>query len=152
MCNPFYSLCFISTMEFAYTCVGTPYYLSPEICENRPYNNKTDIWSLGCVLYELCALKHPFEGSSLHQLVLKICRGYFQPVSPKYSYDLRALISQLFKVSPRDRPSVNSILRKPFLQKLVLRYLPPEVSALYCCLPREKGVLCYKQFCLVLFC
>ncbi|EOB04852.1 Serine/threonine-protein kinase Nek5, partial [Anas platyrhynchos] len=133
-----------NTMEFAYTCVGTPYYLSPEICENRPYNNKTDIWSLGCVLYELCALKHPvilivlfllfslikFEGSSLHQLVLKICRGYFQPVSPKYSYDLRALISQLFKVSPRDRPSVNSILRKPFLQKLVLRYLPPECFGL----------------------
>ncbi|KAM6099380.1 serine/threonine-protein kinase Nek5 [Theristicus caerulescens] len=117
-----------STMEFAHTCVGTPYYLSPEICENRPYNNKTDIWSLGCVLYELCALKHPFEGNSLHQLVLKICRGHFHPVSPNYSYDLRILISQLFKISPRDRPSINSILRKPFLQKLVLRYLPPEIT------------------------
>ncbi|KAM6144661.1 serine/threonine-protein kinase Nek5 [Phoenicopterus ruber ruber] len=117
-----------STMEFAHTCVGTPYYLSPEICENQPYNNKTDIWSLGCVLYELCALKHPFEGNSLHQLVLKICRGRFQPVSPNYSYDLRILISQLFKISPRDRPSINSILRKPFLQKLVLRYLPPEIT------------------------
>ncbi|NWH28247.1 NEK5 kinase, partial [Grus americana] len=119
-----------STMEFAHTCVGTPYYLSPEICENRPYNNKTDIWSLGCVLYELCALKHPvstFEGNSLHQLVLKICRGRFHPVSPNYSYDLRILISQLFKISPRDRPSISSILRKPFLQKLVLRYLPPEI-------------------------
>nr|XP_009941128.1 PREDICTED: serine/threonine-protein kinase Nek5 [Opisthocomus hoazin] len=115
-----------STMELAHTCVGTPYYLSPEICENRPYNNKTDIWSLGCVLYELCALKHPFEGNSLHQLVLKICRGHFHPVSPNYSYDLRILISQLFKISPRDRPSINSILRKPFLQKLVLKYLPPE--------------------------
>ncbi|KFQ62602.1 Serine/threonine-protein kinase Nek5, partial [Pelecanus crispus] len=128
------------TTEFAHTCVGTPYYLSPEICENRPYNNKTDIWSLGCVLYELCALKHPviltvlfllfslikFEGNSLHQLVLKICRGHFHPVSPNYSYDLRILISQLFKISPRDRPSINSILRKPFLQKLILRYLPPE--------------------------
>ncbi|NXD95107.1 NEK5 kinase, partial [Chaetorhynchus papuensis] len=120
-----------STTEFAHTCVGTPYYLSPEICENRPYNNKTDIWSLGCVLYELCALKHPvstFQGNSLHELVLKICRGRFQPVSPNYSYDLRILISLLFKVSPRDRPSINSILRKPFLQKLVLRYLPPEVT------------------------
>ncbi|NWY66011.1 NEK5 kinase, partial [Erithacus rubecula] len=120
-----------STTEFAHTCVGTPYYLSPEICENRPYNNKTDIWSLGCVLYELCALKHPvstFQGNSLHELVLKICRGHFQPVSPNYSYDLRILISQLFKISPRDRPSINSILRKPFLQKLVLRYLPPEVT------------------------
>ncbi|NXL71007.1 NEK5 kinase, partial [Leptocoma aspasia] len=120
-----------STTEFAHTCVGTPYYLSPEICENRPYNNKTDIWSLGCVLYELCALKHPvstFQGNSLHELVLKICRGRFPPVSPNYSYDLRILISQLFKISPRDRPSINSILRKPFLQKLVLRYLPPEVT------------------------
>ncbi|NXH40845.1 NEK5 kinase, partial [Dicaeum eximium] len=120
-----------STTEFAHTCVGTPYYLSPEICENRPYNNKTDIWSLGCVLYELCALKHPvstFQGKSLHELVVKICRGRFQPVSPNYSYDLRILISQLFKISPRDRPSINSILRKPFLQKLVLRYLPPEVT------------------------
>uniref|UniRef100_A0A663F3P2 non-specific serine/threonine protein kinase n=1 Tax=Aquila chrysaetos chrysaetos TaxID=223781 RepID=A0A663F3P2_AQUCH len=127
-----------STTEFAHTCVGTPYYLSPEICENRPYNNKTDVWSLGCVLYELCALKHPFEGNSLHQLVLKICRGHFHPVSPNYSYDLRILISQLFNISPKDRPSVNSILRKPFLQNLVLRYLPPEVSAFYCCLLREK--------------
>ncbi|KFV83226.1 Serine/threonine-protein kinase Nek5, partial [Struthio camelus australis] len=115
-----------NTMELACTCVGTPYYLSPEICENQPYNNKTDIWSLGCVLYELCALKHPFEGNSLHQLVLKICRGHFQPVSPNYSYDLRILISQLFKISPRDRPSINSILRKPFLEKLIVRHLPPE--------------------------
>ncbi|XP_068786023.1 serine/threonine-protein kinase Nek5 isoform X1 [Struthio camelus] len=116
-----------NTMELACTCVGTPYYLSPEICENQPYNNKTDIWSLGCVLYELCALKHPFEGNSLHQLVLKICRGHFQPVSPNYSYDLRILISQLFKISPRDRPSINSILRKPFLEKLIVRHLPPEI-------------------------
>ncbi|PIO25673.1 hypothetical protein AB205_0121000, partial [Aquarana catesbeiana] len=50
-----------NTMELARTCVGTPYYLSPELCENRPYNNKTDIWSLGCVLYELCTLKHPTQ-------------------------------------------------------------------------------------------
>ncbi|XP_075348112.1 serine/threonine-protein kinase Nek5 [Mycteria americana] len=127
-----------STMEFAHTCVGTPYYLSPEICENRPYNNKTDIWSLGCVLYELCALKHPFEGNSLHQLVLKICRGRFHPVSPNYSYDLRILISQMFKISPRDRPSINSILRKPFLQELVLRYLPPEEELSHTVIHRKR--------------
>ncbi|XP_014111851.1 PREDICTED: serine/threonine-protein kinase Nek5 [Pseudopodoces humilis] len=127
-----------STTEFAHTCVGTPYYLSPEICENRPYNNKTDIWSLGCVLYELCALKHPFQGNSLHELVLKICRGRFQPVSPNYSYDLRILISQLFKISPRDRPSINSVLRKPFLQKLVLRYLPPEKELTHTVIPRKR--------------
>ncbi|XP_063171466.1 serine/threonine-protein kinase Nek5 [Candoia aspera] len=116
-----------NTMEFASTCVGTPYYLSPEICENKPYNNKTDIWSLGCVLYELCTLKHPFEGNNLPQLIMKICRGHFIPVSTKYSSDLRLLLSQLFRTSPRDRPSINSILKKNFLEKQIKNYLPPEI-------------------------
>ncbi|XP_071990589.1 serine/threonine-protein kinase Nek5 isoform X2 [Engystomops pustulosus] len=116
-----------NTMELARTCVGTPYYLSPEICENRPYNNKTDIWSLGCVLYELCTLKHPFEAGNLRQLVLKICRGRYEPLSAKYSYDLRTLISQLFKISPRDRPSITSILKKPFLEKRISNFLSPKL-------------------------
>ncbi|XP_077435433.1 serine/threonine-protein kinase Nek5 isoform X2 [Vanacampus margaritifer] len=105
------------TLELARTCVGTPLYLSPEICESRPYNNKTDIWSLGCVLYELCTLRHPFEGKSLSQLVSKICRGRFIPVPARYSYDLRLLVEQLFKVNPRERPSVSSLLQRPFLNK-----------------------------------
>ncbi|XP_017657234.2 serine/threonine-protein kinase Nek5 isoform X1 [Nannospalax galili] len=116
-----------TSMELARTCVGTPYYLSPEICQNKPYNNKTDIWSLGCVLYELCTLKHPFEGNNLHHLVLKICQAHFVPISPKFSHDLQSFIPQLFKVSPRDRPSINSILKKPFLETLIGRYLSPEV-------------------------
>lgn len=48
------------TANMAHTVVGTPYYLSPELCEEKPYNNKSDIWSLGCILYELCTLNHPF--------------------------------------------------------------------------------------------
>ncbi|XP_074186006.1 serine/threonine-protein kinase Nek5 isoform X2 [Rhinolophus sinicus] len=116
-----------NSMELARTCVGTPYYLSPEICQNKPYNNKTDIWSLGCVLYELCTLKHPFEGNNLHQLVLKICQAHFVPVSPSFSHDLQSLISQLFQVSPRDRPSINSILKRPFLENFIAKYLTPEV-------------------------
>ncbi|XP_064442217.1 serine/threonine-protein kinase Nek5 isoform X2 [Mirounga angustirostris] len=116
-----------NSMELARTCVGTPYYLSPEICQNKPYNNKTDIWSLGCVLYELCTLKHPFEGNNIHQLVLRICQAHFAPISPRFSRDLQALISQLFEVSPRDRPSINSILKRPFLENLIAKYLTPEV-------------------------
>jgi NIMA (never in mitosis gene a)-related kinase len=50
-----------SLENFATSKVGTPYYLSPEVCEDRPYNDRSDIWSLGCILYEICALKHPFE-------------------------------------------------------------------------------------------
>ncbi len=48
-----------STMEFARTAIGTPYYMSPEICERKPYNNKSDVWSLGCILYEMTNMKHP---------------------------------------------------------------------------------------------
>ncbi|XP_020754638.2 serine/threonine-protein kinase Nek5 [Odocoileus virginianus] len=116
-----------NTMELARTCVGTPYYLSPEICQNKPYNNKTDIWSLGCVLYELCTLRHPFEANNLQQLVLKICQAHLPPISPRFSHDLQFLISQLFEVSPRDRPSINSILKRPFLENLIAKYLTPEV-------------------------
>uniref|UniRef100_A0A4W3KAS0 non-specific serine/threonine protein kinase n=1 Tax=Callorhinchus milii TaxID=7868 RepID=A0A4W3KAS0_CALMI len=112
-----------STVELARTCIGTPYYLSPEICENKPYNNKSDIWALGCVLYEMCTLKHAFEAGNMKNLVLKIIRGSYPPVSLHYSYDLRSLISWLFKRNPRDRPSVNSLLQKPFLSKRVERLL-----------------------------
>ena len=52
------------TANMAHTVVGTPYYLSPELCEEKPYNNKIDSWSLGCVLYEMCTLRHPFEAQN----------------------------------------------------------------------------------------
>lgn len=115
-----------STVELARTCIGTPYYLSPEICENKPYNNKSDIWALGCVLYEMCTLKHAFEAGNMKNLVLKIIRGSYPPVSVHYSYDLRNLMSQLFKRNPRDRPSVSSLLQKPFLAKRIDKLLLPD--------------------------
>ncbi|XP_076409407.1 serine/threonine-protein kinase Nek1 isoform X4 [Peromyscus maniculatus bairdii] len=123
-----------STVELARTCIGTPYYLSPEICENKPYNNKSDIWALGCVLYELCTLKHAFEAGNMKNLVLKIISGSFPPVSLHYSYDLRSLLSQLFKRNPRDRPSVNSILEKGFIAKRIEKFLSPELIAEEFCL------------------
>uniref|UniRef100_A0A8C5EMQ8 non-specific serine/threonine protein kinase n=1 Tax=Gouania willdenowi TaxID=441366 RepID=A0A8C5EMQ8_GOUWI len=88
------------TMELARTLVGTPNYISPEICKGRPYNNKTDIWSLGCILYELCTLSHPFKGACLPQLFSKICK------------------ETILQVHPRDRPSVSSILRRPILENI----------------------------------
>ncbi|XP_039607094.1 serine/threonine-protein kinase Nek1 isoform X2 [Polypterus senegalus] len=118
-----------STVELARTCIGTPYYLSPEICENKPYNNKSDIWALGCVLYEMCTLKHAFEAGNMKNLVLKIIRGTYPPVSLHYSYDLRNLIAQLFKRNPRDRPSVNSILEKPFVVRRIEKLLTPQLLA-----------------------
>ncbi|XP_040589463.1 serine/threonine-protein kinase Nek5 isoform X3 [Mesocricetus auratus] len=88
-----------------------------------------DIWSLGCVLYELCTLKHPFESNDLHHLVLKICQARVAPISPHFSLDLQSLIPQLFKVCPQDRPSINSLLKRPFLETLTTQYLSPEVHS-----------------------
>lgn len=112
-----------STAQLAHTCIGTPYYLSPEIVENMPYNNKSDIWSMGCVLYELTTLKHAFEAGNMKNLVLKIIRGSYPPISPQFSYDLRGLIAQLFKRNPRDRPTVNAILKKNFIMQRVRKFL-----------------------------
>ena len=61
-----------TTISRAKTVVGTPYYLSPEIVENKPYNFKSDIWSLGVLLYEICALKPPFNATSLANLARNI--------------------------------------------------------------------------------
>ena len=66
-----------STKDNAKTMVGTPYYLSPEIIENKPYSFKSDIWALGVLLYEMCTLRPPFDESSLHFLALKIVRGVY---------------------------------------------------------------------------
>jgi len=65
--------------------VGTPYYLSPEIVENKPYNFKSDIWSMGVVLYELCALKPPFDGGSLSSLALCIVNGKYRQLPHVFS-------------------------------------------------------------------
>ena len=65
-----------NTVSRAKTVVGTPYYLSPEIIENKPYNFKSDIWSLGVLLYELCSLRPPFNATSLSAVNFKFYFGY----------------------------------------------------------------------------
>lgn len=90
----------------AHTIVGTPYYLSPELCEEKPYNNKSDIWSLGCVLYELCTLRHPFEAANQGALALKILRANFNPIPATYSSDLRSLVDKLLTKDYRKRPDI----------------------------------------------
>ncbi|KAF0981064.1 hypothetical protein FDP41_012852 [Naegleria fowleri] len=106
-----------STMECAKTLVGTPYYLSPELCQEKPYNNKSDVWSLGCILYELTTLKHAFEANNMKALVGKILRGTYPPISATYSAELRDLVAKMLQKDPKDRPSINSVLKVPFIQK-----------------------------------
>lgn len=97
------------------TLIGTPYYLSPEIIHNKPYSYKSDIWSLGVLLYEICALKMPFEANSIPLLSLKIIKGKYNSVPSIYSFELRQLIKSMLTVDENKRPSINEILRKLYL-------------------------------------
>eukprot|EP00069_Balaena_mysticetus_P016514 bmy_09785T0 len=120
-----------SAMAFACTYVGTPYYVPPEIWENMPYNNKSDIWSLGCILYELCTLKHPFQANSWKSLILKICQGSVSPLPSHYSYELQHLIKQMFKKNPSYRPSATTLLSRGSLARFIQKCLPPEIITEY---------------------
>ncbi|XP_068126244.1 serine/threonine-protein kinase Nek8 isoform X3 [Hyperolius riggenbachi] len=103
----------LSSKSKAYTVVGTPCYISPELCEGKPYNQKSDIWALGCVLYELTSLKRAFEAANLPALVLKIMSGTFAPISDRYSPELRQLILSMLNLDPSKRPQLNEIMAHP---------------------------------------
>ena len=91
--------------EFAETHVGTPYYMSPEQVKSAPYNEKSDIWSTGIILYELAALKRPFEANNQLNLARKIESGRFDRIPFRYSENLFSLICSMLVVDPDRRPS-----------------------------------------------
>mmetsp|Transcript_20572 Transcript_20572/g.61346 ORF Transcript_20572/g.61346 Transcript_20572/m.61346 type:complete len:608 (-) Transcript_20572:467-2290(-) len=94
-----------------WTAYGTPLYTSPEICEGRPYDARTDIWSLGVVLYELCALVPPFTAVSLVALAQVIAVGRYAPLGRSYSPLLRDVVDRMLDVDPTHRPSAARLLR-----------------------------------------
>jgi len=73
---------------FAYTHVGTPYYMSPEQINESKYDEKSDIWSAGCLLYEIIALHPPFQAQNHLSLAIKIKSGKFKKIPIRYSEDL----------------------------------------------------------------
>ncbi|KAJ8035610.1 Serine/threonine-protein kinase Nek8 [Holothuria leucospilota] len=113
-----------SNNQGANTVLGTPYYISPEICEGKPYNEKSDIWSLGCILYEMACLQKTFEGTNLPALVNKIMKGQFTPVKGNYSQEFKLLVQDMLQREPEYRPSANELLfaRLPVMVK---RYMDP---------------------------
>jgi NIMA (never in mitosis gene a)-related kinase len=99
---------------FARSLVGTPYYLSPELCEDKPYNEKSDVWALGCILYEMLTLRHPFDASNQGALILKIVQGKYPPVDrSRYSHGVRKLVDALLQRDQRRRPTCLQILSSP---------------------------------------
>ncbi|KAK3269615.1 Fatty acid 2-hydroxylase [Cymbomonas tetramitiformis] len=100
---------------FAKTIVGTPYYLSPELCEDKPYNEKSDIWALGVVLYEMATGSHPFDAQNEGALIRKILRGTYAPVQNR-SAGLVEIIKQCLTMNPQRRPDSAALLKNSIVQ------------------------------------
>lgn len=95
-----------------FTQTGTPYYASPEVWKDKPYDSKSDIWSLGCVLYELLALSPPFTARDMKGLYNKVIRGEYKRIPDMYSDHLSNVIDMCLQVSPTLRPTAAQMLRK----------------------------------------
>ncbi|XP_077986542.1 uncharacterized protein LOC144440940 [Glandiceps talaboti] len=109
--------------DMATTLIGTPYYMSPELFSNKPYNHKSDVWALGCCVYEMATLKHAFNAKDMNSLVYKILRGKMPAMPRIYSTDLTDLIKAMLHQTPEKRPSVSRILRNPFIKKHIAIFL-----------------------------
>jgi serine/threonine protein kinase len=98
----------------AFSRVGTPLYMSPEVLQGNGYDWKSDVWSLGCVIYELACFRSPFKKEdqkmSLYDLFQTISKGEFSPLPPKYSEELRQIVNSMIQILPSNRLSVDQVV------------------------------------------
>eukprot|EP00421_Protoceratium_reticulatum_P063817 CAMPEP_0168402362 /NCGR_PEP_ID=MMETSP0228-20121227/23581_1 /TAXON_ID=133427 /ORGANISM="Protoceratium reticulatum, Strain CCCM 535 (=CCMP 1889)" /LENGTH=794 /DNA_ID=CAMNT_0008415945 /DNA_START=87 /DNA_END=2469 /DNA_ORIENTATION=+ len=125
-----------STTELAKTQIGTPFYMSPELINNKPYSYKSDIWGLGCVLYEIVNGQRAFDAEGLNGLALKIIKGNYTPITSSCSPGTRSLIKSMLNKNPKHRPTLKEILhmssirpRIPLAQRDVISAGPQESRA-----------------------
>ena len=109
----------VAKKGLGYTQTGTPYYASPEVWRDQPYDSKSDIWSLGCVTYEMIALHPPFRAENMEALYNKVIKGQYGKISDIYSNDLSEIIKLLLKTNASERPSCGQILKHPFVKKRI---------------------------------
>lgn len=110
--------------------------MSPELFQNLPYNYKSDVWALGCVLYELCNLRRPFDAQFEPGLIMKVLAGSYVPMNGMYSKELRELVTRMLSLKSEERPSIGEILATPFVKKRAMEYLEeclktPEIDKAY---------------------
>ena len=108
-----------NTNSFTDTSLGTPLFLSPEICKGKPYNFKSDNWMIGCVLFQLMNLEYPFKGNNLPILMKHIIENPIPEIIFDYSDELKFLVKNLLKKNMDERISINDILNRPFVKEKI---------------------------------
>ncbi|XP_075704629.1 serine/threonine-protein kinase Nek9 isoform X2 [Rhinoderma darwinii] len=108
-----------SEFSMAETCVGTLYYMSPELCQGVKYSFKSDIWAVGCVLYELLTLTRTFDATNPLNLCVKIVQGNWamELDNTVYSQELIDVVRLCLQQDPEKRPSADEILTRPLLSR-----------------------------------
>ncbi|BES95101.1 NIMA-related kinase [Nesidiocoris tenuis] len=117
----------MNTKSQAHTVLGTPYYISPEMCEGKQYDQKSDMWALGCILYELACREKTFQGSNLPALVNKIMKGSYEPLPTIYSTGLKIMVSDLLQKEPAMRPPASVVASR--VSQLYERVKAKQVTA-----------------------
>ncbi|XP_036617841.1 serine/threonine-protein kinase Nek11 [Trichosurus vulpecula] len=107
----------MGSCDLATTFTGTPYYMSPEALKHQGYDTKSDIWSLACILYELCCMNHAFTGHNFLSIVLKIVEGDTPSLPARYPEELNAIMQSMLNKSPSLRPSATEILKIPYIDE-----------------------------------
>ena len=108
--------------NMAITQTGTPYYASPEVWNDNPYDYKCDIWSAGCIIYEMASLKMPFRGTSMQVLYSNVMKGDFAPLPLRYSDDLMNIIKLMLVKNPQIRPSAEELLNNEIILDKIEKY------------------------------
>ena len=103
--------------DLAHTVIGTPYYMPPELWKQKPYNESSDVWALGCLLYEMAAFKVPFDGRSIQDLQHRICHSNPTRLPSGCPEEIRKVINLCLKKRPGDRPSVKELLEMPEIRR-----------------------------------
>ena len=112
-----------STFDQAHTFVGTPYYLSPELILERPYDAMSDTWAFGVCLYEMMALKHPFNANDMKSLMQRILKVQYEAPPTTYSPELRNIVTRLLTKDPAQRLKLNEMLEMPLLVNRMKQWL-----------------------------